>query len=219
MSIQRYSINQKPSNTFFAKTVMITVSCNGGIGLELVEAIDAGDRLGGIVMVAGVKPGSNAEKAGGFRVGDVICGVNSENLEGYCYDIVLEQLSKSAEKGGDLKIMVQRLEDATGLADITDSVFFDVNIANEPVGRIEIGLFGKAVPKTAENFRALATGEKGTGTKGKPLTYAGAPFHRIIPGFMIQGGDFTDRNGRGGEVKDCSNGLRLFITYSSTAAM
>ncbi|KAG9070193.1 Peptidyl-prolyl cis-trans isomerase D [Linnemannia hyalina] len=78
--------------------------------------------------------------------------------------------------------------------------YFDITIGQEPIGRIVFELFADVVPKTAENFRALCTGEKGIGeTTGKPLTYKGAPFHRIIPDFMIQGGDFSNQNGTGGE--------------------
>lgn len=78
-------------------------------------------------------------------------------------------------------------------------VFFDISIGASPAGRIEFELFSDIVPKTAENFRALCTGEKGTGRSGKPLHYKGCAFHRIIPEFMIQGGDFTAGNGTGGE--------------------
>ncbi|KAI6178889.1 Peptidyl-prolyl cis-trans isomerase [Aphelenchoides besseyi] len=78
-------------------------------------------------------------------------------------------------------------------------VFFDVTVANEKIGRIVFELYNDITPKTAENFRALCTGEKGTGKSGKPLHYKGSTFHRIIPNFMIQGGDFTRGNGTGGE--------------------
>lgn len=78
-------------------------------------------------------------------------------------------------------------------------VFFDITIGGAPAGRITFELFADVVPKTAENFRALCTGEKGVGRSGKPLHFKGSSFHRIIPGFMCQGGDFTRGNGTGGE--------------------
>ncbi|KAJ6736166.1 PEPTIDYL-PROLYL CIS-TRANS ISOMERASE CYP63 [Salix viminalis] len=79
-------------------------------------------------------------------------------------------------------------------------VFLDVSIDGDPAERIFIELFADVVPRTAENFRALCTGEKGIGkTTGKPLHYKGSAFHRIIKEFMAQGGDFSKGNGTGGE--------------------
>ncbi|CAI0445261.1 unnamed protein product [Linum tenue] len=104
--------------------------------------------------------------------------------------------------------------------EITHRVYLDIDIEEQRLGRIVIGLYGQVVPKTvgmsvcvpleviafkvslwvfAENFRALCTGEKGTGTSGKPLHYKGTPFHRIVSGFVIQGGDIVHGDGKGSE--------------------
>lgn len=78
-------------------------------------------------------------------------------------------------------------------------VFFDMAINGEPAGRIVMELRADVAPKTVENFRCLCTGEKGGGQSGRPLHFKGSSFHRIIPQFMLQGGDFTNGDGTGGE--------------------
>src|SRR5262249_42480230 len=78
-------------------------------------------------------------------------------------------------------------------------VFFDIEIGPRRAGRVVFELYDDIVPKTAENFRCLCTGEKGVGKAGKPLHFKGSLFHRVIKQFMIQGGDFTAGNGTGGE--------------------
>lgn len=78
-------------------------------------------------------------------------------------------------------------------------VYFDMEIHGESAGRIVIELRADVAPKTVENFRCLCTGESGAGRSGKPLHFKGTAFHRIIPEFMCQGGDFTRGDGTGGE--------------------
>lgn len=122
-------------------------------------------------------------------------------------------------------------------------VYFDVSIGGSPTGRMVFRLFDSIVPRTAMNFKCLCTGERGTGsTTGKNLSYENTIFHRVIAGFMCQGGDFSKRDGTGGEsiyggkfadesfrVKHTkygqlsmanagpnTNGSQFFITFGST---
>ena len=100
--------------------------------------------------------------------------------------------------GGGNKGPKVTLEAASGKEE-NKLVYFDMAINGESAGRIVMELFGEVTPKTAENFRALCTGEKGVGKLGKPLHFKGSKFHRVIPSFMCQGGDFTRGDGTGGE--------------------
>ncbi|THG01564.1 peptidyl-prolyl cis-trans isomerase CYP19-3-like isoform X1 [Camellia sinensis] len=106
-----------------------------------------------------------------------------------------------------LRISVRQGSTIEGLQEFSDQVkkmsnpkvFLDILIGKMKAGRVVMELFADITPKTVENFRALCTGEKGIGISGKPLHYKGSAFHRIIPSFMCQGGDFTNGNGTGGE--------------------
>ncbi len=87
---------------------------------------------------------------------------------------------------------VMRAYSATAAAS-RPRVFFDLSVNKAAPQRVEFSLFADTVPKTAENFRALCTGEKGVGKQGKPLHYKGSKLHRIIKDFMLQGGEWLAR--------------------------
>ena len=103
----------------------------------------------------------------------------------YFSDLAMEQSSATATSG---PIKPQ--------APVTSRVYLDIAIDQKPVGRIVIGLHGSVAPKTVHNFETLCRGDTKMGNVS--LKYKGSTFHRIIPGFMIQGGDFTKHNGTGG---------------------
>jgi peptidyl-prolyl isomerase G (cyclophilin G) len=105
-------------------------------------------------------------------------------------------------------------------------VFMEVEISSVNIGRMIFKLYNESCPKTVENFRSLCTGERGTGlTTKRPLHFQGAKFHRIIPGFMCQGGDFELGDGRGGEsvyggkFNDESGGLAIKHTKRGLLSM
>lgn len=110
------------------------------------------------------------------------------------------------------------------LCEITSRVYLDMSVDGRDAGRIVVGLYGNAVPKTVANFETLARGDT-SHPRGARLAYQGSTFHRIIPDFMIQGGDFTNHNGTGGisvygdKFDDEKPGLKLKHTGPGVLSM
>lgn len=127
------------------------------------------------------------------KVDDSQWEIETEDGERCCVVTLLKA------RTGDRWDFLLKCEDVPPDTTPTCRCFFDVTIDGQEAGRVVFAMYGNVVPKTVENFRALCTGEKGEGVSGKPLHFKGSAFHRIIPGFMCQGGDFTAGNGTGGE--------------------
>jgi len=108
-------------------------------------------------------------------------------------------LSQSVKKEEDVDEALLNDDGSTPpMAEITKKVYFDVDINGKDGGRIVMGLFGNIVPRTVKNFETLCEGTKINPSTGSKMSYVNSPFHRIIPEFMIQGGDFTRGDGMGG---------------------
>eukprot|EP00752_Nemacystus_decipiens_P008995 g8030.t1 len=167
-----------------AESETLEVTLKKPMGLVLEENVGG---FGGL-RVKEVADGGSAQEDGTVRVGDQLVEVQGESVKGKDFDEGMKALIDAPEDGVKLQLF-------RGLAaDLYNpQVYFDIEIGGEPKGRILMQLRSDVVPKTAENFRQLCTGEAPDGK-----SYKDTIFHRVIPGFMLQGGDFENADGTGG---------------------
>uniref|UniRef100_A0A7S2E470 Peptidyl-prolyl cis-trans isomerase n=1 Tax=Helicotheca tamesis TaxID=374047 RepID=A0A7S2E470_9STRA len=111
---------------------------------------------------------------------------------------IVHYMQKGMEFEVDPSVEVREDGSVLPSAEITSRVYFDISIDGKDSGRIVMGLHGGVVPKTVENFEKLCAGTERSPMTGQKLAYEGSSFHRVIPSFMIQGGDFTRHDGTGG---------------------
>lgn len=167
-----------------AEKEVFEVTLTKPMGIVLEENMS---NFGGM-RVKEISAGGAAQESGKIRIGDQLVKIEGEDIKGIDFDEGMKKLIDAPEGGVQLELF-------RGLAtDLYNPiVFFDVEVDGKEEGRLLMQLRSDVVPKTAENFRQLCTGEAPDGK-----TYKGSSFHRIIPEFMVQGGDFENADGTGG---------------------
>jgi peptidylprolyl isomerase len=133
------------------------------------------------------------------RIGEADCANQRETMSPAASSAISSPSKKRCRPSEEKEVRKSDVVEEKKKAKRSDKVFMDIMIGSTFAGRIVIKLKSKVAPKTCENFRQLCTGEAGNGAKGNPLHYKGVRFHRIIPGFMLQGGDIITGDGSGGE--------------------